>query len=228
MVWRLITNLGDSSVVLPLGALLTAMLWRYESVRAAWLMLRALVLCVAGLSALKLAFISCGHAWHAQLESPSGHTGLSILVYGALAAVAMGMTSVARSQELGGAELRPPTGKSALRPPAGGSALRLQAMLPMLIGYAAPPLVGAIAVSRVALRAHTLPEVSVGAVVGLASLLCFVLPYRKLPHARFPMGAFVLLMLAVLVVTYGENSPAENVIRYFASLIVRSSGVCSG
>jgi len=216
MVWRLITNLGDSSVVLPLGALLTAMLWRYESVRAAWLMLRALVLCVAGLSALKLAFISCGHAWHAQLESPSGHTGLSILVYGALAAVAMGMTSVAA-----GANLRP-------IPEAGGAALRLQAMLPMLIGYAAPPLVGAIAVSRVALRAHTLPEVSVGAVVGLASLLCFVLPYRKLPHARFPMGAFVLLMLAVLVVTYGENSPAENVIRYFASLIVRSSGVCSG
>jgi len=219
IVWRLVTDLGDSSVVLPLGALLMVMLWRFESARAAWLLLRSLTLCVAALSLLKLVFISCGHALHTQLESPSGHTGLSILVYGALAAVAIGMTSASRTAE---------PADAALRPMPGGAALRLQALLTMLIGYAAPPLVAAIAVSRVALRAHTLPEVSVGAAVGLASLLYFVLPYRKLPHARFPMGAFLLLMLGLLVLTYGANSPAENLIRYFASFIVRGGGVCSG
>jgi membrane-associated phospholipid phosphatase len=221
--WKIITDLGDAAVVLPLALLLLAALWRYESRRAAWVFLRALIGCGIGLALLKVLFISCGRAWHAaQLESPSGHTGLSIFVYGALAAVAMNAAQ-------GGAvprALPPADGLAAAGPAQAGGAAG--GWLATFIAYTAPPLVAAIAVSRVALGSHTLPEVAVGALVGLAALAGFALPYRRLPRARFPMTGFVILMLVVYVLTYGDNSPAEDVIRYLAAMFSRSTGVCRG
>jgi membrane-associated phospholipid phosphatase len=84
---RWITDSGDSGVTLPLVLLLGALLWFAESHRAAWLLVRALLVCVALLTTLKLIFLSCGHVFALGIESPSGHACLTAFVYGAIAIV---------------------------------------------------------------------------------------------------------------------------------------------
>jgi membrane-associated phospholipid phosphatase len=83
-----ISDLGDLAVLLPLSLALTLTLWRFESRRAATGFAAALLACLSLMFLLKLAFASCGLAWHSSIRSPSGHAGLSTLVYGACAAVA--------------------------------------------------------------------------------------------------------------------------------------------
>jgi membrane-associated phospholipid phosphatase len=63
------------------------LLWTLESFRAAFLFSRAFILCLVALLALKLIFISCGKTWDLGIRSPSGHTGLSVMIYGSLATV---------------------------------------------------------------------------------------------------------------------------------------------
>jgi membrane-associated phospholipid phosphatase len=87
---RWITDFGDSGVTLPLLALLIALLWFVESHRAAWLLGRALLVCVSVLMLLKLVFLSCGHVFALGIESPSGHACLTAFCYGAIATVVWG------------------------------------------------------------------------------------------------------------------------------------------
>lgn len=84
---RSLTDLGDSGVTLPLLCLLLIWLWRAESLRAAWLLLRALGVCCVTLLIFKLFFLACGHVIRAGIESPSGHACLTAFCYGALATV---------------------------------------------------------------------------------------------------------------------------------------------
>lgn len=85
---RYITDFGDTSLTLPLAAGLALLLWRVESRAAAWAALRALLVCLVALLVLKLVFMSCGRLWNAGMRSPSGHTGISVTVYGTLGIVA--------------------------------------------------------------------------------------------------------------------------------------------
>jgi membrane-associated phospholipid phosphatase len=80
-----LTNFGDMAVLLPIAAALSIWLaflpgWRH----AAWWAL-AFALCLGGTAFLKVLFFVCAPA--ADLRSPSGHTSLSTLVYGGIAAV---------------------------------------------------------------------------------------------------------------------------------------------
>ncbi len=69
--------------------------------------------------------------------------------------------------------------------------------------------------SRIALHAHTLSDVAVGAVVGLAGVFVLVALAGPRPPlmSRWPLGAAVL---AIVVIFHGVRLPAEDAIRIFA------------
>lgn len=77
-----LTNFGDLAVLLPLTlAILAWLLWSPRKSKALWWMVAA-ALCVGGTGLLKVWFLACPPS--PELQSPSGHTSLGTLVYGAL------------------------------------------------------------------------------------------------------------------------------------------------
>jgi membrane-associated phospholipid phosphatase len=83
-----LTDFGDSAVLLPLSALMLAWLIITRHNRAAIGWAVALAFLLISMTVLKVAFVACPPT--AGLESPSGHTAFSILVYGGLAVVLLG------------------------------------------------------------------------------------------------------------------------------------------
>jgi len=81
---RILTDFGDTAVLLPLSVVFAVWLLATSRVGTALLWLLLLVLCNALLGVLKLYFLSCPAG--AELHSPSGHTGFGIFVYGSLTA----------------------------------------------------------------------------------------------------------------------------------------------
>jgi membrane-associated phospholipid phosphatase len=77
-----ITNFGDLAVLLPVAGIIPLWLVAVRLPRVALRWAVALALCLGGIAALKIFFYACPP--FAELRSPSGHTGLSTLVYGAL------------------------------------------------------------------------------------------------------------------------------------------------
>ncbi len=85
---KAVTLLGSAPVVLPVSGVLTAVLWRRHSVRAAVGWVAALVFMVAVVMLLKIAGHACDvHFLDDRLTSPSGHAALSAAVYGAVGVV---------------------------------------------------------------------------------------------------------------------------------------------
>ena len=78
-----ITDFGDSAVLLPLAAAM--LLWLLRAPRAAAWWVAAVGFCIGLTAVLKIFFFRCPPIHN--LHSPSGHTSLSILIYGALALV---------------------------------------------------------------------------------------------------------------------------------------------
>jgi membrane-associated phospholipid phosphatase len=94
-----LTDFGDLAILLPLSAaVLVWLLWAGARGAAAW-WIAALLLCVGGIGLLKIYFSACSTGPDPQ--NPSGHAGLAVLVYGALAAV----TARAMQGRAGGAAL---------------------------------------------------------------------------------------------------------------------------
>ena len=87
-VLRVLTNFGDTAVVVPLATLLVLLIWKLESRQAAWFLARASALCLVMMAALKFVLLSCGHATGLPASSPSGHAALTLFFYGALATIA--------------------------------------------------------------------------------------------------------------------------------------------
>ena len=87
---RAVTDFGDLAVLLPLTAAILVWLLREASRRnAAWWAL-ATIACMGGTALLKALFFVCPPV--DALQSPSGHTSLSTLVYGALAVLMAAQT----------------------------------------------------------------------------------------------------------------------------------------
>jgi membrane-associated phospholipid phosphatase len=85
-VWDFVTDFGDSAVTLPLAAWVLIFLMAAGRRRAALAWAAAVVATGATMTALKLVFGACGAAVAAaHILSPSGHTSMSTVVYGALA-----------------------------------------------------------------------------------------------------------------------------------------------
>lgn len=78
-----LTDFGDLAVLMPLATAILAWLIAARLRRTALWWLLALALCAGGIGLLKVYFVACGSP--GVLQSPSGHSGLATLVYGALA-----------------------------------------------------------------------------------------------------------------------------------------------
>jgi membrane-associated phospholipid phosphatase len=80
-----ITDFGDLALAVPLTAIMLLWLIAARSeIGAAW-WIAAVALCAGGTALLKIYFFACPPT--PELHSPSGHTSLSTLIYGALAVV---------------------------------------------------------------------------------------------------------------------------------------------
>jgi membrane-associated phospholipid phosphatase len=84
-----LTNLGDSIVTLPIAAAVLAWLAIWGDRRAALAWLGALVACGAVTALLKIYFKACPVPG-LELDSPSGHTSMSLYVYGGLTLITAG------------------------------------------------------------------------------------------------------------------------------------------
>jgi membrane-associated phospholipid phosphatase len=83
---HLVTNLGDSALLVPASAVLLAYLLYVRSGRTAGIWATTLVLCACLTIVAKLALYTCGAELSlADLRSPSGHTSLSVTFYGCCA-----------------------------------------------------------------------------------------------------------------------------------------------
>lgn len=78
-----LTDLGDSVITLPIAAVVLVWLaiWGNRRIAVVWLV--AVIACGAVTAALKIYFKACPLPGMA-LDSPSGHTSMSLFVYGGL------------------------------------------------------------------------------------------------------------------------------------------------
>jgi membrane-associated phospholipid phosphatase len=102
-VW--ITDFGDTAVLLPVTVVVLIVLsWRGAR-QAARVWLGAIVLCVFAVTVLKIVCRTCAphlSAW--SVNSPSGHTAFSVVVYGALTVMfALGASTPAKRVAIAGA-----------------------------------------------------------------------------------------------------------------------------
>src|ERR1700758_3823095 len=79
---KTITDLGDLALLLPLIAVVTVWLISIRRPRVVLWWFIAVALCMGSTAVLKIYFFVCPPL--IDLHSPSGHTSLSTLVYGAL------------------------------------------------------------------------------------------------------------------------------------------------
>lgn len=181
--WGYITLFGDSGLLLPLGALFIIALWVQESPDAAWQFARALLACMLALLLLKMLFLSYGYRWYGRLESPSGHAGLSMLVYGSMYAM------LARHFSLRGWNLRL-----------------------AMAGTVASSLILGIAISRKLLGAHSVAEVLLGSMTGAVCLALFARGYVRTPTRPVRLAAsFGTFALATALLLGSSFSPERHI-----------------
>ena len=85
--WLFITDFGDTAVTLPLALLTFAFLAGARQTRTALCWGFAVIGCAAAIGVAKILLTACGPGQLAEigrLRSPSGHAGMSVVVYGGL------------------------------------------------------------------------------------------------------------------------------------------------
>lgn len=82
----------------------------------------------------------------------------------------------------------------------------------------------AVAVTRVLMGIHTLPEVLVGLGVGGLALLHFAYSYSRMQPLRVDLSTFSVAMVATVLVAFGTRLPAESILRHIAK---RLSETCA-
>jgi membrane-associated phospholipid phosphatase len=93
---KIITDLGDLAVLLPLALVISLWLLAIGRPRLLVWWLAAVALCMGGTAVLKIYFYVCLPL--SDLQSPSGHTSFSTVIYGTLTlAVAAAVTGWRRS-----------------------------------------------------------------------------------------------------------------------------------
>ena len=99
-IWNFVTDFGDTAVTVPLAALMAGFLLAAREPRLAFGWALAIVGCAGAIGGLKLVLAACGYPLGGPGQaSPSGHTAMSIAVYGGYAAV-IGATLARPAREL--------------------------------------------------------------------------------------------------------------------------------
>jgi membrane-associated phospholipid phosphatase len=88
--------------------------------------------------------------------------------------------------------------------------------------------VGAIALSRIMLGAHSYAEVGLGLLVGAAALCLFAVPYFRLRKAPLNLALLVVLVVAIVLIQQDAHLPVEQLIHRFAFFGRTATGVCLG
>jgi membrane-associated phospholipid phosphatase len=88
--------------------------------------------------------------------------------------------------------------------------------------------VGAIAISRVVLGAHSYAEVGLGLLIGAAALCLFAVPYFRLRKAPLNLALLVALSVAIVLVLHGAHLPVEGLLHRFALFGRSVTGICPG
>lgn len=181
-----ITDLGDSAVTLPMAAVTIAILMIARRARPALWWGGCIVASAVVITALKLVLTALAPHHHAlaALTSPSGHAGMSAIVYGGFVLL---------------------IGPSL--PPIWRIAARLGALVLIL----------AIAVSRLVLHDHTIPETVVGLGVGVAALAALRAGLGRAPVERVPALALCAAALAMIGLMHGTRLHTERMIRALTS-----------
>jgi membrane-associated phospholipid phosphatase len=189
---HLISDLGDSAVLLPASLGLLAVLIGFGSRADALAYAAALVAGLATALVAKLALATCGvtHPLFG-VESPSGHAAFGAIFYGCLAVL------FATGRPIG---------------------LRLALYLGALL------LVALIGLSRVALEAHSVPEVVVGLLIGAVSVALF--QRLRVDPERLELSPRTVLLMSPLAALYAlcllllaDRWTAEPIIDAIASMI---------
>lgn len=87
-IWRFLTDFGDTAVTVPLAVVMTAFLFAARQSRLAIAWALVIIGCAGATAGLKLMLRICGHPLAVSaLRSPSGHTAMSIAIYGGIAII---------------------------------------------------------------------------------------------------------------------------------------------
>src|SRR5207237_1273061 len=87
-MWSFVTDFGDTAVTVPLAVLMGCFLLAARQPRLAVGWALTIIGCAGAVGGLKLVLAACGYALGGPHQaSPSGHTAMSVAVYGGYAAV---------------------------------------------------------------------------------------------------------------------------------------------
>ncbi len=175
--------------MLPLSAvvLVWLLLWpRWDAVR--WWVV-SVVFCVGATAILKIFYNACPEILS---SNPSGHTGLSVLVYGAIFILIS-----ARNKNC-------------------------QKIALIAVGIA---LAIGIAVSRVLIGAHSIPEIVIGMAVGALSLAIFVFGFRRSIPAALPSWILAVPAVLVILLLNGHQLQFEDIF-HFLGIYLHKTGIC--
>ena len=182
VIVRNITNLGDSSITSCITIVAAIYLVLIKEKRAALAIVAAFVVSASLIAILKITFYSAcpGSIPLPALRSPSGHSAISLAVFGTIAAII----------------------SSSL-------ATKWKPIPYVLVFLLAVP----IAISRVLLGAHTVPEILAGLGLGLAityGVWRVLLRGQTVYHGR--ISTLALLTIAAMLILNGVHFPAEAII----------------
>jgi membrane-associated phospholipid phosphatase len=173
-----LTDFGDSAVLLPLSAVMLVWLLAAQRYRTAMWWAGALALLGILTGGLKVMFAACPPT--RALNSPSGHTGFSMLVYGALA-----LLIASNRRTLGRA----------------------------LILLTAITFAAAIAISRVILGMHSIPETILGLAIGSACLALFAVGYDRREQRSGSLVALAVIVALTVGLLHGHRLNFEHDMR---------------
>lgn len=186
-----ITDCGDLAILLPIAGVLT--LWsaliRKHAIFKWWLV--ALALCIGGTGILKIYFFACPPL--SDLHSPSGHTSLSILIYGTLT------LAIARTT---------------------------QDWRRWIVVIAGAMFIVSIAVSRIVVQAHSIPEVLLGSILGLVALSLFVVAYLRDTPTKTYLPPLITISVMLVVLLNGHELRAEEFLHRIA-IYLNIASACS-
>ena len=178
---HVVTNFGDLGVLLPMVLVISIWLLAIGRYRLLVWWLIAAFACIGSTGVLKIYFYVCPPI--PDLHSPSGHTSLSTLVYGALT-LAVATTFV-----------------------------RWRRLAIMLLGAV---FILSIDLSRIVLHYHSIIEVLIGSVIGIATLALFGFEFWKHRPTEPRLQALLVTSLVLMVLLNGEDVRAEEFLHAIA------------